>query len=134
LPVFRLDILKLRLDYAFDPAIFAMEMLQPACQCHPWFLPTAAAIYPRNLLRQGFLDKLLERVALPGGSGFCFAEEGLRNFECRFHKRLSPIFMGAVKTALVAFFAVSASFFGRFCLEVCRNGSGRILPSLRFLV
>src|SRR6266498_4873187 len=97
LPVFRFDVLELRFDDAFDPAIFAMEMLQPAGQCHPWFLPPAGAIYARNLLRQGFLDKLLERVPLPRGSGFCFAEQRLRNFECRFHEWLSPIFMGAVK-------------------------------------
>src|SRR6266487_2298956 len=62
LPVFRFDVLELRFDYAFDPTIFAMEMLQPAGQCHPWFLSPAVAIYARNLLRQGFLDKLLERV------------------------------------------------------------------------
>src|SRR6266487_4272996 len=34
----------------------------PGGQCHPWFLSPAVAIYARNLLRQGFLDKLLERV------------------------------------------------------------------------
>ncbi|PYS69414.1 MAG: hypothetical protein DMF73_14745, partial [Acidobacteria bacterium] len=62
MPVFRFDVLELRFDYAFDPTIFAMEMLQPAGQCHPWFLSPAVAIYARNLLRHGFLDKLLERV------------------------------------------------------------------------
>jgi len=36
--------------------------------------------------------------------------------------------MGAVKTVLAASFTVSASVFESFCLEVCRNSSGRILP------
>jgi len=46
------------------------------------------------------LDQLLERASLPRGNGFCFAKERLRNFEGRFHKRLSPIFMGRVKTVI----------------------------------
>jgi len=42
--------------------------------------------------------------------------------------------MGAVKTVLAASFTVSASVFESFCLEVCRNSSGRILPFLRLLL
>jgi hypothetical protein len=70
LPVFRLDVLELRLNNALDSAIFAMEMLQPAGQYHPRLLLPAGAIYPRDLFRQRLLNELLERVSLPGSSGF----------------------------------------------------------------
>src|SRR6266705_4448637 len=86
LPVFRLDVLELRLDYALDSAVFAMEMLQSACQYHPRLLLAAGAIYARDLLRQRLLDELLERASLSRGSGFGLAEERPRNFECCFHK------------------------------------------------
>src|SRR6266550_85494 len=76
LPVFRFDVLELRFDYAFDPTIFAMEMLQPAGQCHPWFLSPAVAIYARNLLRHGFLDKLLERVPCRAAVAFALRKRG----------------------------------------------------------
>src|SRR6266498_2624362 len=96
-PIFRFDVLELRLDYALDSTVFAMEMLQAAGQDQPRLLLPAAAIDPCDFLQERLLDKLLERAPLLGGSGFDFAEERPRNFECRFHEQLSPIFMGTVK-------------------------------------
>src|SRR5205814_7535391 len=114
LPVFWFDILELRLDHALDSAVFAMEMLQPAGQDHPRLLLAAGAIDARDLLRQRLLDQLLERASLPRGNGFCFAEERLRNFEGRFHKRLSRISMGRVKTVITY---RRRLFYPRRCLD-----------------
>jgi len=86
-PVFRFDALELRLDQTLDSTVFTMQVLQPPGQCHPWLLHAAGAIHASNLLRQCFLDELLESPPLPRRNCLGFAKERPRNFECRFQSQ-----------------------------------------------
>src|SRR5262249_8974578 len=64
------------------------------------------------------LDELLERASLSRGGSFRFTEEGLGNFERRFHKAaMSPIFMGESKWFDHLIQICSLRDFVTFCLN-----------------